>query len=83
MTLFDRYFGVRFLTDVFAEYGKEISNDTRTMPKFPFSVDASNHNPDPDQGRQTGIPPVSLPSWTGNCHEFSIGGDCDGDCEDE
>ena len=83
MTLFDRYFGVRFLTDVFAEYGKEISNDTRTMPKFRFSVDASNHNPDPDQGRQTGGLPVSLPFWAGNCHEFSVGGDCDGDCEDE
>lgn len=83
MTLFDRYFGVRFLTDVFAEYGRGISNDTPTIPKFPFSVDARYHNPNPDQGRQTGIPPVFLPSDAGNYHEFYIGGEGDYDCEDE
>ena len=82
MTLFDRYFGVRFLTDVFEDYGRPLSNDTHTIPKFLFSVEASSHNPDPDQGRQTGIPPIFLPSEAGNSHEFCIGGECDGDCED-
>ena len=82
MTLFDRYFGVRFLTDVFDLYGREVSNDTRTIPKIPFSVDASYHNPDPDQGRQTGIPPVFLPSEAGNSHEFLVGGEDDYDGED-